>query len=219
MQRLNATLSGGDVYQTVTHEFPAPPEFAWNRLLNPVNAFGPWLRDLLSGNNTAGNGSSSDAVALFAIAEALEPSFRGLATSLTNYIRTVSNQYADGIIYTTQIHVHVRWGWIVFPIVVVSMSASFLAVSMWQDASARRWAVNGMRATPTPTQVMWKNNPLGLLVNGLDAETRRRMDLQSNAAVVPAASGTSTHEAEQIAKRTRVQLLSCGGVLSLSGNQ
>jgi hypothetical protein len=65
-----------------------------------------------------------------------------------------------GTAYEMGTYVHVRWGWITLPAIVVLMTGAFLAAAM-------------LRSRTTRTR-LWKSSALAMLFHGLDGDTRRK---------------------------------------------
>ncbi|KAJ9616709.1 hypothetical protein H2200_000428 [Cladophialophora chaetospira] len=91
--------------------------------------------------------------------------FENAAQSFTNFMRTAPSvsapddeQYAPAV-YTTEIYVHVRWGWLAFPLSVLLLSHVFLALTISQTT----------RRHVRP----WKKARVPLLLAGLDDEIRQ----------------------------------------------
>jgi hypothetical protein len=84
-----------------------------------------------------------------------------MATVLSNMIRTVGDTkaYLNGKAYIKEVHVHVQWGRMVFPFVLLVLSLAFLIATISQTST------NG------PTEV-WKTSVVPTLVYGLLNETQ-----------------------------------------------
>jgi hypothetical protein len=65
-----------------------------------------------------------------------------------------------GTAYEMRTYVHIRWGWIALPAVVVLMTGAFLASAM-------------LRSRTTRTK-LWKSSALAMLFHGLDGDTRKK---------------------------------------------
>ncbi|KAL3417460.1 hypothetical protein PVAG01_11460 [Phlyctema vagabunda] len=92
---------------------------------------------------------------------------KNVALSLTNNVRSMAatNESAaaySGIARSSEIFVHVRWGWITYPIVLVLLSIAFLALSITEsirgDVSA------------------WKGSPLAVLLMDVNDVVKHRTD-------------------------------------------
>ena len=64
-----------------------------------------------------------------------------------------------GTAYEMSTYVHIRWGWIALPAIVVLMTGAFLAAAM-------------LRSRTTRTK-LWKSSALAMLFHGLDVDTRK----------------------------------------------
>ena len=69
--------------------------------------------------------------------------FNQMATSFTNFMRTTpslsapnDDQYAP-LVYTTEIYVHVRWGWLAFPLALLLLGQVFLGLTIHQTKRRR----------------------------------------------------------------------------------
>ena len=88
-----------------------------------------------------------------------------MATVLSNMLRTVGDTetYLDGKAYTREVYVHVKWEWIVFPLVLLLLSLAFFV------ATISRTCTNG------PTEV-WKTSAMPILIYGLPKEARAHLN-------------------------------------------
>jgi hypothetical protein len=78
--------------------------------------------------------------------------FESLASSLTTHARSkVCNSIKNGTAWTIQSYVHVRWPWMILPIVLVVLSFVFLVITVFH----------------TRRQYIWKSSPLALLFSDL----------------------------------------------------
>lgn len=84
-----------------------------------------------------------------------------VATSFSNYLRGLGgpNDHAIGTMWKMETFIHVRWGWLVLPIVVVLMGFLFLLAAVVRN---RRLAV-------------WKSSILAILFHGLGDSRRGEM--------------------------------------------
>lgn len=91
--------------------------------------------------------------------------FNQLATSFTNFMRTSPSLSAPEddsylpTVLTTEVYVHVRWGWLAFPLALLLFGLVFLALTIWQTKR--------MRVLP------WKGARLPLLLASIDDEVRQ----------------------------------------------
>jgi hypothetical protein len=84
-----------------------------------------------------------------------------LATTMTNAFRASGGAVpVSGQAYELSPFVHIRWGWITLPVLVILMTGAFLGASM-------------VRSRKTRTK-LWKSSALAMLFHGLDKETRKR---------------------------------------------
>jgi hypothetical protein len=78
--------------------------------------------------------------------------FQSLASSLTNHARSkVCDDTKQGIAWTMQSYVQVRWLWMILPIALVALSLIFLVITVFH----------------TRRQHIWKSSPLALLFSEL----------------------------------------------------
>lgn len=85
----------------------------------------------------------------------------GLAKTMTNAIRASGGGVpVIGTALEMSTFVHIRWGWIALPAVVVLMTGAFLGAAMWRSRSTRT--------------KLWKSSALAMLFHGLDGDTRKR---------------------------------------------
>lgn len=64
-----------------------------------------------------------------------------------------------GTAYEMSTYVHIQWGWITLPAIVVLMTGTFLAAAMFKS-----------RSTKTK---LWKSSALAMLFHGLDGDSRK----------------------------------------------
>jgi hypothetical protein len=84
----------------------------------------------------------------------------GLAKTMTNAMRASGGAVPVlGTAYERSTYVHIRWGWIALPAIVVLMTGAFLAAAM-------------LRSRTTRTK-LWKSSALAMLFHGLDVDTRK----------------------------------------------
>lgn len=84
-----------------------------------------------------------------------------LATSMTNAFRESPGNgtiAVTGQSFEIASFVHMRWGWITLPAIVVAVTGVFLGLAMWRSRSTR-------------TSV-WKSSAIAMLFHGLDGKTR-----------------------------------------------
>jgi len=92
-----------------------------------------------------------------------------LAKSMTNNFRTETGSgivTQHGQAQSTKVFVHVRWGWITLPAVVVLLSGAFLIAVIVKNRSYNT--------------ILWKSSALAMLYNDLDDDTRRAMEACSS---------------------------------------
>ncbi|KGO74829.1 Protein of unknown function DUF3176 [Penicillium italicum] len=81
--------------------------------------------------------------------------FKSLVSSLAIHARSkVCNSLKEGTAWKTESYVHVRWPWMIFPIVLVLLSFLFLIITVFH----------------TRRQYIWKSSPLALLFSELRIE-------------------------------------------------
>lgn len=88
-----------------------------------------------------------------------------MATVLSNMIRTVGDTetYLDGKAYTREVYVHVRWGWLAFPLVLLVLSLAFLIATIMKTSSDGQTGV-------------WKTSAMPTLIYGLPKETQNHLN-------------------------------------------
>lgn len=88
--------------------------------------------------------------------------FQSLATALTRHARSsvCHARTVTGITWAQQSFVHVRWGWLVLPGVLMILSIIFLGITIFH----------------TRNQFIWKSSPLALLFSGLGFEAPTMRD-------------------------------------------
>ncbi|KAI4093135.1 MAG: hypothetical protein LQ344_003118 [Seirophora lacunosa] len=114
------------------------------------------------GINNSGSIFSSDIVQALYDTSNLTKRINNLAASMTNNIRQQDDHVSDpaqGIAWTNETYVHVRWAWFAFPTTLILISSSFL-VGVILETSYR-------------DVMIWKSSTLALLFHG------RGLDLSS----------------------------------------
>jgi hypothetical protein len=84
-----------------------------------------------------------------------------LAATMTNAFRESPGNgtiAVTGQSFEMASFVHIRWGWIALPAIVVAMTGVFLGLAMWTSRSTRTR--------------LWKSSAIAMLFHGLDGETR-----------------------------------------------
>jgi hypothetical protein len=115
--------------------------------------------------------------------EGIDNGFTLLATSLTDNIR-VSNKAADHVIGSAQrveTYIHVRWPWVILPIIVTTGSGLLLAFTA---ATSR-----------SKDLVLWKNSILPLIIGRLQTKLEGDSDCSRNVG-----------EAQLFAKKVKVEV-------------
>ncbi|MCJ1307443.1 hypothetical protein MMC25_001089 [Agyrium rufum] len=124
-------------------------------------------------------------------ATGLPDAMSSLATAMTVAFRSFNGAIpVEGIAFSTETYVHVRWGWIALPVVVVIFTAIFLSTTIFLSQRS------GSQA--------WKSSALAMLFHGLDEETRERFG-----------GGKSLKEKKRVAKSITVKLDDSGDGRSL----
>ena len=112
----------------------------------------------------------------------LEKAMSDLATAMTVAFRSFNGAVAvRGQAFSFETYVHVRWGWIALPALVVLLTGIFLAAAILKSRQSRT--------------KLWKSSALAMLFHGLDSETRMQFARQG-----------SLNEKKKRAKDVRVQL-------------
>lgn len=99
-------------------------------------------------------------------------SMRNIATSMTNNMRLKSKTVVQGTALSLQPYIHVRWLWLLLPIVMILGTALFLLLTVWQS---RRWGV--------PT---WRSSALAVMVHGIQGAGSGGGDTEEEADVMTA---------------------------------
>jgi len=87
---------------------------------------------------------------------------RDLSISMTVAMRSFAGAVPHrGVATSSESFVHVRWAFITVPVVVVLLTALFLAAAMWRSSRSRT--------------KLWKSSALAMLFHGLDPDTRLRI--------------------------------------------
>jgi len=124
-------------------------------------------------------------------ASGLSMLMQDLATSMTVSLRSFNGAVpAAGTALRDETFVHVRWGFIALPVLVVILTALFLAAMMWRS---RRSGAG-----------LWKSSALAMLLHGVDEETRREFSGAEN-----------LQQEERVAKGVMVQLDNGEGMQAL----
>ena len=91
--------------------------------------------------------------------EGLEMAMSWLATSMTVAFRSFNGAVpVEGRAFSSESYVNVRWGWIALPVLVVMLTAFFLAAAIFRSSRSKT--------------KLWKSSALAMLFHGLDHETR-----------------------------------------------
>jgi hypothetical protein len=107
-----------------------------------------------------------------------------LATSMTNAIRSIENaESLQGVAYSKETFVSVRWGWLAFPIVLLVLSLVFLA------ATIRKTSENDSAG-------IWKTSTMPTLIYSLPKESRSQF-----------ASPSTWGSGKGAPRKTRIKLL------------
>ncbi|KAK7750079.1 hypothetical protein SLS62_007947 [Diatrype stigma] len=125
-------------------------------------------------------------------ARGLDMLMADVATSMTVAFRGLAAVPVPGRALAQESYVHVRWGFAVLPLVVVTAAAVFLALA------ARRAARAG-------TGELWKGSALAMLFHGLDEDTRARFRGGGDGGD-GSGSNSSLDEKRRQAKGVKVQL-------------
>jgi Protein of unknown function (DUF3176) len=88
-----------------------------------------------------------------------------LATAMTNAMRTISGDTVIGTASKNVAHIHVRWPWLLLPLVMIILASVFLALTVWQSS---RWDVPA-----------WRSSALAVMEHGV----HRSEETLSNCAV------------------------------------
>ncbi|KAJ5415595.1 hypothetical protein N7465_004290 [Penicillium sp. CMV-2018d] len=136
---------------------------AWQSLLAMHNSVGPLLQGngyTFGGRPTwqSDNGPSNIIEALYGVSEGyadINSLFESLASSLTTHARSkVCDGTIDGVAWTNQSFVNVRWPWMSLPIALVVLTVVFLVATVIR----------------TRHQYIWKSSPLALLFSDVHVD-------------------------------------------------
>ena len=112
----------------------------------------------------------------------LEIAMADLATAMTVAFRSFNGAVPiRGEAFGFETYVHVRWGWIALPVLVVLLTGIFLAAAVLKSRQSRT--------------KLWKSSALAMLFHGLDEETRMQFARQG-----------SLNDQKRRAREVRVQL-------------
>ena len=76
-----------------------------------------------------------------------------LARAMTNVMRTISGDTAIGTASQNVTYIHVRWPWLLLPLVMIILASGFLAVTVWQS---HRWDIP-----------CWRSSTLAVMEHGV----------------------------------------------------
>lgn len=144
-----------------------------------INSIGTFLGTFLNGTIQPGSYYSYDysgAAQMQAIYnegyltfDRLDQTWRNVSDSITTYMREHGDANfsvpARGIAFRDQTCVHIRWGFLAYPAVLVLLAIIFFVCMVYET-----------RRGPT-SRHDWKSSPLPLLFHGLDREALRKEDL------------------------------------------
>jgi Protein of unknown function (DUF3176) len=146
------TIPKGHILRDSNHTFSVD----WQTKM----AIGKYLAGLFSG---VGKGRSVDDAqwfdsdvleAIFLNGPARVPqTFANVATSMTNNIRLKSETLTFGTAIASDTYIHVRWVWLLLPLIMVVLTAVLLALTVWQS---RRWDIPN-----------WRSSALAVMAYGL----------------------------------------------------
>ena len=107
------------------------------------------------------NITSSATVAALYANDDLPNNINNIALAVTKYIPNFNGTNHTGIAFVEETYVHVRWGWITLPLLLVVSGVVFLALAMFET---RRHQVE-----------IWKSSSLPLLFHGLSGQTKSQV--------------------------------------------
>lgn len=120
--------------------------------------------------------------------------FENIAAAMTQTMRTTAGQVATGTATSLEPYVHVKWGWLVLPLILVVMTGSFVLWTAWQT-----------RRLKVP---LWKTDALAVVLHGLNGERWRHVDGAVNGdAKENLKEPVQISEMEEWAKRNHVRLM------------
>jgi Protein of unknown function (DUF3176) len=82
-----------------------------------------------------------------------------LATAMTNAMRTISGDTVIGTASKNVTYIHVRWPWLLLPLVMIMLASVFLALTVWQSS---RWDVPA-----------WRSSALAVMEHGVHCSEER----------------------------------------------
>lgn len=100
-----------------------------------------------------------------------------LATAMSNTMRTISGDMVVGTASKTISHIHVRWPWLLLPLIMIVLASVLLVLTVWQS---RRWNVPS-----------WRSSALAVMEHGV----HRSQERLNNRAVMAEVENLSDLEA------------------------
>ena len=97
--------------------------------------------------------------------EGLSSVMDNVARSMTAAMRSASNSSSAGVSHTTIPYYHIRWAWIVLPLVLFLLAIAFVLLVI----------LAGLGVMSGNSTEVWKNNVNAALFHGPDADTRHRL--------------------------------------------
>lgn len=110
-----------------------------------------------------------------------------MSAAVRQYGDTLSSDFVQGTVLSSQTCIRVRWAWISLPATLLLLTIVFLALTVVQTAR-KSW------------QGTWKSSAIGLLFHGFDADTRKAFG-----------TGVDRSELNKISEHVQVQLQYDGG--------
>jgi hypothetical protein len=82
-----------------------------------------------------------------------------VATAMTNAMRTISGDTANGVAMKNIAFIHVRWLWLLLPLVMIILASIFLALTVWQSY---RWGIP-----------RWRSSAIAVMDHGISRSKER----------------------------------------------
>lgn len=131
-----------------------------------------YLGELFKGNGTGNSDSggqafSSDVMeAIFLKGPSnLPQTMANVAATMTNNLRIRSGTSVIGTAVALETYIHVRWLWLLLPLIMVSLATIFLALTVWLS---RRWDVPN-----------WRSSALAAMMHGVQEDETGALNMRA----------------------------------------
>ncbi|ERF71653.1 hypothetical protein EPUS_00642 [Endocarpon pusillum Z07020] len=88
-----------------------------------------------------------------------------VATAMTNNLRLKSETVAIGTAIVLETYIHVRWLWLLLPLIMVSLATILLALTVWQS---RRWDIPN-----------WRSSALAAMMHGVQEDEEGALNMRA----------------------------------------